>query len=88
MDKPQFQQRRIEEQYDIIYPPHDIIKNQRLSFNLEPEQVAALCDISTEQYKRYESGTRSIYTASFQVGVKLCYYLKINLNDLFSIEEP
>ena len=83
-----FEQRRTDNNFEVIQPPHDIIKNQRLSFNLDQEQIADMCDISTEQYKRYESGERSIYSASFQVGVKLCYYLQIDLNDLFSFEEP
>lgn len=84
----EFEQRREEEDFEIVQPPHDIIKNQRLRFSLKQEQVADMCDISTEQYKRYESGERSLYSASFLVGIKICYYLQIDLNDLFSFEEP
>lgn len=72
---------------ELLLKPHELIKRQRLSLGLSEHHIAALCDISKEQYLRYESGRRTIYSASFQLGVKLCYYLQINLYDLFSLEQ-
>lgn len=88
MQIDQLNETNMENNSELILLPHEIIKKQRLSLNLSEDQIATLCDISREQYMRYESGRRSIYSASFQLGVKLCYYLRINLNDLFSFEFP
>jgi DNA-binding XRE family transcriptional regulator len=55
-----------------------ILKERRLSLGLTQEQVAERARIHINQYQKFESGERELYSASFRVGVSICIVLRID----------
>lgn len=66
-----------------------IIKKHREHLGMTQQQVANEVGITVRQYQRYESGEKSIYSASFQIGVRLFKILGLEIKDFFgfSLEE-
>ena len=61
----------------------NIIKKHREHLGMTQQQVANEVGITVRQYQRYESGERSIYSASFQIGVKLFKVLRLEIKEFF-----
>lgn len=60
-----------------------IIKKHREYLGMTQQQVANEVGITVRQYQRYESGEKSIYSASFQVGVRLFKILRLEIKEFF-----
>ena len=60
-----------------------VIKEHRERLGMTQQQVANEIGITVRQYQRYESGEKSIYSASFQIGVKLFKVLKLEIKEFF-----
>lgn len=59
------------------------IKEHRECLGMTQQQVANEVGITVRQYQRYESGEKSIYSASFQIGVRLFKVLKLEIKEFF-----
>ena len=68
--------------FTSIYPTHGILYKQREALGLTQQAVADAAKINIRQYQRYESGERSLDSASFRIGVGICRALKINPFDI------
>lgn len=75
-----------EEEMYVVHQEHYIIKQHREKLGYTQQQIADKCGMTVRQYQRYESGEKSIYSSSFNFGVKICHYLQIDLDDLFHFE--
>lgn len=71
------------EDFFELQSDHAVLLEHRKHLGLTQQQVANLCQISVRQYQRYETGEKSIYSASFQIGVRICRCLQIEINDFF-----
>lgn len=60
-----------------------VIKEHREHLGMTQQQVANEVGITVRQYQRYESGEKSIYSASFQIGVRLFKVLKLEIKEFF-----
>lgn len=76
-----------EEEMYVAHPRNYIIKQHREALGYTQQQIANMCDMTVRQYQRYESGEKSIYSASFNFGMKMCHYLQIDLDDLFYFDD-
>lgn len=61
-----------------ISSEHAIFRAQREVLGLTQQQTADKARITLRQYQRIESGERSIYSASFRIGVSICKALEID----------
>lgn len=61
----------------------NIIKKHREHLGMTQQQVANEVGITVRQYQRYESGEKSIYSASFQIGVRLFKVLNLEIKEFF-----
>lgn len=66
------------EEYTLVLPEHSMLRNQREALGFTQQQVADLSNITLRQYQRYESGERSLSSASLRIGVNICRTLKID----------
>lgn len=71
------------EEFVLVMEDHDIIKAQREALGMTQQQVADKAHINIRQYQRYESGERSLASASFRIGVSICKALDMDAK-LFS----
>lgn len=62
---------------------HLILKQQRQHLCLTQQQVADRAEIKIQQYQKFESGERSILSASFLVAGKVITALEMDLTDFF-----
>jgi len=60
-----------------------IIKKHREDLGMTQQQVANEVGITVRQYQRYESGEKSICSASFQIGVRLFKILRLEIKEFF-----
>lgn len=65
-------------EYVIVLQDFECIKAQREALGLTQQQVADKAHINIQQYQRYESGERSLASASFRIGVSICKALDVN----------
>lgn len=68
---------------NIIETENVIIRKHREHLGMTQQQVANEVGITVRQYQRYESGEKSIYSSSFQVGVRLFKVLKLEIKEFF-----
>jgi len=66
-----------------LFKMGNIIKKQREYLGMTQQQVANEVGITVRQYQRYESGEKSIYSASFQIGVRLFKILRLEIKEFF-----
>ena len=57
---------------------HHILKSRRINLGLTQQQVADRAKIQLRQYQRLESGERSIYGASFRIGLAVVEALELD----------
>lgn len=62
----------------IIHPDHAPLRYRREEFGMSQQQVADAAGISLRQYQRFESGERSISSASMRIGLSICHVLKLD----------
>ena len=60
-----------------IYPSHLALKLRREQINLTQQEVANMAKISLRQYQRFESGERSMASASLRIGLSICHVLRL-----------
>lgn len=70
----------------MIYPDHAPLKFRREEMQLSQQQVADLSRITLRQYQRFESGERSLSSASMRIGLSICRVL--NLDPYRFVEPP
>ena len=61
-----------------IYPSHLALKLRREQIGLTQQEVADNAKIALRQYQRFESGVRSMSSASFRIGLSICHVLKLD----------
>lgn len=69
--------------FEMIESESTIIKNHREYLGMTQQQVANEVGITVRQYQRYESGEKSIYSASFQIGIRLFKVLRLEVKEFF-----
>ena len=69
--------------FEQIESKSTIIKSHREYLGMTQQQVANEVGITVRQYQRYESGEKSIYSASFQTGVRLFNILRLEIKEFF-----
>lgn len=62
----------------LVQKQCSILKERRLALGLTQEQVAERARIHINQYQKFESGERELYSASFRIGVSICIVLRID----------
>lgn len=65
------------EMITLLAPGEELLM-QREALGLTQQQVADRAKMNVRQYQRFESGERSLYSASFRMGLNICYVLKID----------
>lgn len=63
-----------------------LLKEQRIAGGLTQQQVADRAGIRIQQYQKFESGKRSLYTASFQVACSVLEALDLDIVKFFHKE--
>ena len=61
-----------------------VLRERRVVLGLTQQQVADRAGIKLQQYQKFESGERSILTASFVIACKVLNALKINIEDFYN----
>ena len=61
-------------------------KEVAVKLGMTQQQVANEVGITVRQYQRYESGEKSIYSSSFQVGVRLFKVLRLEIKEFFGFD--
>ena len=61
----------------------NVLKEQREMLGLTQRQVADKAGVKIIQYQRFEMGTRSIMTASFQIACRIIEALEMNITEFF-----
>ena len=69
--------------FKLLETESTIIRKHRECLGMTQQQVANEIGITVRQYQRYESGEKSIYSASFQIGVRLFKILRLEINEFF-----
>lgn len=64
--------------YDLMMPHRAILYHRRIELGLTQQQVADRARIKLEQYQKYESGERSMESASFRIGMAISDVLKLD----------
>lgn len=62
----------------LVQKQCNILKERRMTLGLTQEQVAEKARIHINQYQKFESGERDLYSASFRIGVSICIVLRID----------
>ena len=66
-----------------------ILLEQRMFFEMTPQEVADELEITIQQYQRYEYGDRDIQKMPLKLGLKLCYMLELDPFELvFGEQNP
>ena len=60
------------------YADYEVLKLQRESLSMSQRQVADSAGIQLRQYQRFESGERSMSSASLRIGLSICDVLKLD----------
>lgn len=63
---------------EILHPDHAPLRYRREDMGLSQQQVADLSGITLRQYQRFESGERSMASASMRIGLSICNTLKLD----------
>lgn len=69
--------------FELVKTGSTIIREHREDLGMTQQQVANKVGITVRQYQRYESGEKSIYSASFQIGVRLFKILRLEIKEFF-----
>lgn len=69
--------------FELVKTGSTIIREHRECLGMTQQQVANEVGITVRQYQRYESGEKSIYSASFQIGVRLFKILRLEIKEFF-----
>ena len=64
--------------FDPIYPSHAALKFRREQLDLTQQEAADRSGISLRQYQRFESGERSMQSASLRIGLSICHVLRLD----------
>ena len=60
-----------------------VLKDRRLFYRMTQKQVADKAKISLQQYQKFESGTRSIMTCSFQLACRVIEALNMDVSKFY-----
>ena len=66
------------QKFDTAYADYEVLKLQRESLSMSQRQVADSAGIQLRQYQRFESGERSMSSASLRIGLSICDVLKLD----------
>jgi transcriptional regulator with XRE-family HTH domain len=70
--------------YQFVRPNDDAsFQERRAILGLTQKQVAEKAKIPLQSYQRFESGTRNIRIASFQIACRVIEALEMNISDYF-----
>ena len=72
-----------EKSYTTATETTEYLKTRRHELHLTQQNVADKADIRLQQYQKFESGERSILTASFVIACKVLNALKIDIEDFY-----
>lgn len=72
-----------EKSYIAAAEATEYLKTRRHELHLTQQAVADKANIRLQQYQKFESGERSILTASFVIACKVLNALKINIEDFY-----
>ena len=61
-----------------IHPDHAPLRYRREEFGMSQQQVADAAGITLRQYQRFESGERSMSSASMRIGLSICHVLRLD----------
>ena len=61
-----------------IHPIHAPLKFRREELGFSQQDVASAAGITLRQYQRFESGERSMSSASLRIGLSICHVLKLD----------
>lgn len=61
-----------------IHPDHAPLRYRREEYGMSQQQVADAAGITLRQYQRFESGERSMSSASMRIGLSICHVLKLD----------
>lgn len=73
-----------EKSYIAATETTEYLKARRHELHLTQQAVADKADIRLQQYQKFESGERSILTASFVIACKVLNALKIDIEDFYN----
>ena len=62
---------------------HTVLYEQRIVHRLTQKQVAERANITLQQYQKFESGTRSIMTASFRIACQVIEALELDISAFY-----
>lgn len=62
----------------VLHPEHAPLKLRREEMHLSQQQVADAANITLRQYQRFESGERSMSSASMRIGLSICHVLQLD----------
>ena len=68
---------------DTAISSGEILRAQRHKLGMTQQQVADKAQITLQQYQKFESNSRDIRNASFQLACRVLKALKININLFF-----
>lgn len=67
-------------------PTPSILREQRVTQNMTQAQVAEKAKITLQQYQKFESGSRNLRTASFQLACRVLRALNMDIERFFDGE--
>ena len=62
----------------VVRPEHAPLRLRREAFGLSQQQVATAAGITLRQYQRFESGERSLSSATMRIGLSICRVLQLD----------
>lgn len=66
------------EMFFAVHPNHAPLRYRREEMGLTQQQVADAAQITLRQYQRFESGERSMSSASLRIGLSICAVLNLD----------
>lgn len=66
------------ENFELVEPQYAILEKQRKKLFPTQKAAASAMGIALRQYQRYASGERSLASASFNIGLRICKTLDID----------
>ena len=66
------------QKFIFLVPDWGYLRKQREGLNMSQQDVADAAKITLRQYQRFESGERSMRSASLRIGLSICDDLKLD----------
>ena len=66
------------QKFIFLVPDCNYLRKQREGLKMSQQEVADAAKITLRQYQRFESGERSMRSASLRIGLSICDALKLD----------